>query len=354
MPIDIDYNLPDITCKDFVKAVMQFYGLLVENKDDGIDKTVKFFNLNTLKSDRIPDGNIVDWSDKLVSFDKPKIEWNLGLKERNYLRYTEDDTDSVFEDAYFTSYETDNGEKDIFKSLFAASDDVTLTGTSYTPVPICSVPVWVIDEKTNEYKFEGKAKQRIFRGYLNTEDTFELEVVQLYSEGYDPILVTQADVYVSYFKDVPAQITESNYGLDMSSIIARNYTGFIDAVKSNRLFTFQFLFNEIDINRFTHITPVWIEKFSNYFFVKKINNWEAGRVCSVEMLQLYDSGAIGTRQVITAVKYGLLYNWYAATDARNIAADGWEVPIMDDFNELATYLISNSGDKLKEFGVIVS
>ena len=204
---------------------------------------------------------------------------------------------------------------------------------------------------TNEYKFEGKAKQRIFRGYLNTEDTFELEVVQLYSEGYDPILVTQADVYVSYFKDVPAQITESNYGLDMSSIIARNYTGFIDAVKSNRLFTFQFLLNEIDINRFTHITPVWIEKFSNYFFVKKINNWEAGRVYSVEMLQLYDSGAIGTRQVITAVKYGLLYNWYAATDARNIAADGWEVPIMDDFNELATYLISNSGDKLKEFGL---
>ena len=54
---------------------------------------------------------------------------------------------------------------------------------------------------------------------------------------------------------------------------------------------------------------------------------------------------------VTAIKYGLLYNWFAATDVRNIAADGWEVPIMDDFNELATYLISNSGDKLKEFGL---
>ena len=144
-------------------------------------------------------------------------------------------------------------------------------------------------------------------------------------------------VYVSYFKDVPAQIAETNYGLDMSSIIARNYTGFIDAVKSNRLFTFQFLLNEIDINRFTHITPVWIEKFSNFFFVKKINNWEAGRVCSVEMLQLYDSGAIGTRPVITSVKYGLLYNWYAATDARNIAANGWSICAFDDIVILGLY-----------------
>jgi len=293
MPVDIDYNLPDISCKDFVKAVMQLYGVLVENTDysSGIEKYPVFFNLDYLKTGKIPNDTIYNWSEKLVSFDRPKIEWNLGLKERNYLRYTEDETDNIFEDAYFTTYETDNSEKDLFKSIFAASDDVSLIGTSYFPVPVCSIPQWVVDEKTDEWKYEGKCKQRIFRAY-QTGTTFEREIVQLYTEEYAPILIDETFAYISYFKDVPDDVTWTNQGLDMASIITKYYQGFIDAVKSNRLFTFQFLLNQIDINKFTHITPVWIEKFSNYFFVKKILNWEAGRVCNVEMLQLYDSGEV--------------------------------------------------------------
>jgi len=348
--------MPDISCKDFVKAVMQLYGLLVENTHYGYgtgrEKYTNFFNLDFLKTDRIPNQGYVNWSEKLTSFDKPKIEWNLGLKERNYLRYSEDETDDIFEDAYFTSYETDNGEKDIFKSIFAASDDVSLIGTSYFPVPVCSIPQWVVDEKTDEWKYEGKCKQRIFRAYLHTATTFDLEIVQLFGEEYDQILIDETFAYISYFKDVPGDVTWNNQGLDMTSIMSKYYGGFIDAVKSNRLFTFQFLLNEIDVNRFTHITPVWIEKFSNYFFVKKILNWEAGRVCNVEMLQLYDSGEVGEYVPITAIKYGALYNWYAATDARLICAEGWEVPDESDFITLREYVggYDFAGNVLKEIG----
>ena len=54
----------------------------------------------------------------------------------------------------------------------------------------------------------------------------------------------------------------------------------------------------------------------------------------------------------TTVKYGLLYNWYAATDARLICADGWEVPTRAKFQTLSDYLGGNSvsGGKLKETG----
>ncbi len=117
-------------------------------------------------------------------------------------------------------------------------------------------------------------------------------MVQLYNEGYTDIMVDDT-AYISYFKTIPSEVTDTGQGLDMASILAKYYTGFIEAVKSNRLFTFQFLLNQIDINKFTHITPVWIEKFSNFFFAKKVLNWEAGRVCNVEMLQLRDSGAVG-------------------------------------------------------------
>jgi len=52
--------------------------------------------------------------------------------------------------------------------------------------------------------------------------------------------------------------------------------------------------------------------------------------------------------------YGLLYNWYALNDSRNIAASGWHVPTITQIATLVTYLGGNSvaGGKLKETGTI--
>ena len=59
---------------------------------------------------------------------------------------------------------------------------------------------------------------------------------------------------------------------------------------------------------------------------------------------------------VTAIKYGLLYNWYAATDVRNIAAAGWELPTSAKFDTLINYakqgLYFDKGSKaLKESGL---
>ena len=53
------------------------------------------------------------------------------------------------------------------------------------------------------------------------------------------------------------------------------------------------------------------------------------------------------------VGYGLLYNWYAATDAGEICADGWEVPTQAKIFTLLDYLADDStaGGKLKETGL---
>lgn len=56
---------------------------------------------------------------------------------------------------------------------------------------------------------------------------------------------------------------------------------------------------------------------------------------------------------IITVNYGFLYNWYAATDVRNLANTGWRVPTSTDFDNLTNYLgFSVAGGKLKETGLI--
>jgi len=48
---------------------------------------------------------------------------------------------------------------------------------------------------------------------------------------------------------------------------------------------------------------------------------------------------------ITEVKFGLLYNWYAATDVKNIVADGWHIPTEGDFAIFYSYILGTEQEK---------
>jgi uncharacterized protein (TIGR02145 family) len=46
-------------------------------------------------------------------------------------------------------------------------------------------------------------------------------------------------------------------------------------------------------------------------------------------------------------KYGILYNWYAVTDPRGIAPEGWRLPTKEDVEELMKNIGTNGASKIK-------
>lgn len=70
-------------------------------------------------------------------------------------------------------------------------------------------------------------------------------------------------------------------------------------------------------------------------------------------------GWVQSELVYENINYGLLYNWYAVADSRNITASGWKIPASSDFETLMLYLDSSgtpssniSGGKMKETGTV--
>ena len=56
----------------------------------------------------------------------------------------------------------------------------------------------------------------------------------------------------------------------------------------------------------------------------------------------------------TPITFGMLYNWHAIDDDREIAPEGWHVPTDTEFSELITYLggAATAGGKVKETGSV--
>ena len=68
--------------------------------------------------------------------------------------------------------------------------------------------------------------------------------------------------------------------------------------------------------------------------------------------KILDSGAYQGPFLSDQPEYGNFYNWFAVSDPRNIAPEGWHVATDAEFTELASFLGGNAiaGNKLKETG----
>ena len=85
-------------------------------------------------------------------------------------------------------------------------------------------------------------------------------------------------------------------------------------------------------------------------------NFSMGDLAEFVMKYVEDNSSCcggNTPTTPVVVKYGYLYNWFAANDSRNIASTGWSVPTISNQRTLSTFLGGNTvaGGKMKETGL---
>ena len=68
--------------------------------------------------------------------------------------------------------------------------------------------------------------------------------------------------------------------------VISNYADIIDTMQAVRVVTAKFNLTPVDILNFDQFTPIFLRQYGRYFYVNKISNWEAGKLCDVELLQL--------------------------------------------------------------------
>lgn len=68
--------------------------------------------------------------------------------------------------------------------------------------------------------------------------------------------------------------------------ILTNYSSLISVLQEVVLIKIKMLLSPLDIYNFDQFTPVYLRQFGRYYYVNKISDWEAGKLCNVELLQL--------------------------------------------------------------------
>jgi len=91
-----------------------------------------------------------------------------------------------------------------------------------------------------------------------------------------------------------------------------------------------------------------VTKYRNGDAISNVTDDATWKVLTTEACCTYEN----TTNKDEIATYGRLYNFYAATDSRNIAPTGWHVPSDAEWTTLTTYLGGESvaGGKLKEAG----
>ncbi|MFZ4412454.1 MAG: hypothetical protein ACOYOV_05160 [Bacteroidales bacterium] len=266
----IKNNLPDVSQKDFIKSIMQLYGLMAQI----IDSVPVFFTFNEVYNNFV---NAFDWTDSLVleTRHESNIDFSSDIAEKNLIKYKED-----------TKVKTGYGDSNIDSANQVLKERIILTNQIYSATEstsekdltnasfdMCTFGLFEI-QSNGSYKTVN-IKQRICK--LETK-SMNFAVQSIFGE---PTGISSGSVNRSVLR-----FEDAGNGLTYDELISTYWAKYAEVMYKFKQSKLKFILSPIQISQFRFDIPIYLKQYSRYFFVKRINSWEANKIVEIDLIVL--------------------------------------------------------------------
>lgn len=259
-------NLPDISQTEFVKGIAKMFGLIFQS--DPSEKKVSVRRFDEVV-ERIPFA--VDWSDKLDLSRTPVIKPRADkYGQITNLKYKEDanpsSIDFLGDGIINVDDENLTAEVDLFTLPFAASPMQTALEDVQVPVML------VFDAGT----FIESIEPRIL--ILDSQDW--ANGINYQDSGGSSLVTT--DLPFAYF-----DLSNKTEGLSFThTLLDDHWQGVLATLDKYKEIECYLNLKINDLVNIDFFTPVYISYFSNYFFVRAIENYVKGKLTKCRLIRL--------------------------------------------------------------------
>jgi hypothetical protein len=263
-PVTPAVNLPDISQTDFIKIICNMFGLIAEVNPR--DRKIFFWNY-LLLYDNIPIAR--DWSNYLSERDD-ETEFKFGeYAQNNYMRY--EDSDDVIKD---------NG-----RGIMQIDDETLPKNKDVIELPIstCDEVIILTDINVSRIAFNEYDPATDIYDQVNSIDPRIVFVSQIPNTK---TLTFRTAVELPYVNnDVVAPYKASSIEVSFSNLVT-NYVGLSRLLTKTNLRRARFNLPVYEVAGLKHYIPIYLNQYKAYFYVNKINNYVAGKLCTIDLIKL--------------------------------------------------------------------
>lgn len=276
--VDMSNQLPDMSQKDFMKGIMNVFGIVPESFSQ--NKTLKWRSLNELKTTPAKDMSL-----KYVEREGDELGYRLdGYYQTNDFKWKQDE-----------EVTPDYGNS----TLLIADETLPLRGTVVElPFGATRTKTSIVDNTTQyDVPFMQSIVQLKSLTQQKVKTTPRLLMLNHQTLVDPPIRFelpggATADYLVvdfCHFDNITVAVDEGFEvitGLDWTFLLADYYETTEEMLGNAKTLKVLMKLNEIDVQNFDHFTPWYIEKFASNFFVNKISNFKSGELTLCELIKL--------------------------------------------------------------------